>query len=156
MKKYLLKRQKQIKLRLNELREKVEKNEIRDEDLAAVEQEVDDLTKELEEVEQALSEVEVEEERTEDSEFEENEENDDEDEKEDEEGEERTEINHEQRNKILDAIGKGLSTRGHTSTKNKEKEIRKAFANFIVGRISEAEARSLGIEAGNGGGSANA
>ena len=151
MKKYLLKRQKQIKLRLNELREKVEKNEIRDEDLAAVEQEVDDLTKELEEVEQALSEIEVEEERTEDSEFEENEENDDEDEKEDEEGEERTEINHEQRNKILDAIGKGLSTRGHTSTKNKEKEIRKAFANFVIGRISEAEARALGIEAGNGG-----
>ncbi|OTZ00390.1 phage major capsid protein, partial [Bacillus thuringiensis] len=35
-------------------------------------------------------------------------------------------------------------------TKKKEKEIRSAFANFVVGRISEAEARSLGIEAGNG------
>lgn len=59
-------------------------------------------------------------------------------------------ITGEQRSSVITAISKGLSTRGAKSTKQKEKEIRSAFANFVVGNISEAEARSLGIEVGNG------
>ncbi|MEC2444930.1 phage major capsid protein, partial [Bacillus cereus] len=65
-------------------------------------------------------------------------------------GENRNGLTPEQRSAAMAAIATGLSTRGHKTTKKKEKEIRSAFANFVVGRISEAEARSLGIEAGNG------
>lgn len=50
----------------------------------------------------------------------------------------------------VNAIGNALSTRNAKSTKKREAEIRSAFANFVVGNISESEARSLGIEVGNG------
>lgn len=140
-KKLLLALQKRTKARLEELRTKIQNNEVREEDLEAVEQEVEELTNELKEVEDQLANLDDED----------TEERDEETEQEEEQDEERNGIPEEKRNAILGAIGDGLSTRGHKSTKNKEKEIRKAFANFIVGRISEAEARSLGIEAGNGG-----
>lgn len=145
-KKFLLSLQKRIKNRLEELRTKIEKNEVREEELEAVETEVNELTEELQEVEDALANVENEEEAEE-----RDEEVDEVEEEINEEAENRTAISPEKRDAIIGAIGEGLSTRGHKSTKNKEKEIRKAFANFIAGRISEAEARSLGIEAGNGG-----
>lgn len=48
------------------------------------------------------------------------------------------------------AIRSGLSTKHSMMFTRKEKEQRKAFANFVVGKISESEARALGIEAGNG------
>lgn len=146
-KKLLLALQKRLKNRLEELRTKIKNNEVREEDLEAVETEVDELTEELQDVEDALANLDEGdggEGRDEDEQ--------EEDEQDEEEEEERQKgISAEQRDAILGAIGEGLSTRGHKSTKNKEKEIRKAFANFIAGRISEAEARSLGIEAGNGG-----
>lgn len=147
-KKLLLALQKRTKARLEELRTKIKNNEVREEDLESVEQEVEELTEELQEVEDQLANFEDEEETEEREEETEEEETEEEEE---EEEEERKGISAEQRSKILGAIGEGLSTRGHKTTKTKEKEIRKAFANFIVGRISEAEARSLGIEAGNGG-----
>ncbi|MBJ8128270.1 hypothetical protein JDS67_28410, partial [Bacillus cereus] len=56
----------------------------------------------------------------------------------------------EQRQAAMAAIKLALSTRNAKSNKAKEKEIRSAFANFVVGNISEMEARALGIEAGNG------
>lgn len=56
----------------------------------------------------------------------------------------------EQRSAIMGAIGKALSTKHAQPTKRKESEIRSAFANFVVGKITEMEARALGIEAGNG------
>lgn len=48
------------------------------------------------------------------------------------------------------AIRSGLSTKRSMMFTRKEKEQRKAFANFVVGKISESEARALGIETGNG------
>lgn len=158
MKEYLLKRQKALKSRLKELRSKIEGNQIREEELEAVEQEVEDLTTELQEVEDALANIDDE---GDEGEGRSGEDGDDGDEGQDgddvgdsdesNDGNRQKGIDPEKRAAILGAIGEGLSTRGHKTTKNKEKEIRKAFALYIAGRISEAEARSLGIEAGNGG-----
>lgn len=168
MKDYLLKRRKALKTRLAELRNKLQNNEVREEELEVIESEVNELTEELQEVEDALANLEAGgegEERNEggttanddgkkddeDDDEEDDDEEDDDEEKEDDDGNRGKRFDLEKRNKILTVIGEGLSTRGHKSTKNKEKEIRKAFANFVIGRISEAEARALGIEAGNGG-----
>lgn len=158
MKEYLLKRQKALKSRLKELRSKIEGNQIREEELEAVEQEVEDLTTELQEVEDALANIDDE---GDEGEGRSGEDGDDGDEGQDgddvgdsdesNDGNRQKGIDPEKRAAILGAIGEGLSTRGHKTTKNKEKEIRKAFALYIAGRISEAEARSLGIEDGNGG-----
>lgn len=159
-KKLLLALQKRTKARLEELRTKIKNNEVREEELEAVETEVEELTEELQDVENELANLDDEgAEGTAGTAGEEGEGRSDDDDKDDEEDEEddeegddkRSKIDPEKRNAILGAIGEGLSTRGHKTTKTKEKEIRSAFANFVVGRISEAEARSLGIEAGNGG-----
>ena len=56
----------------------------------------------------------------------------------------------EQRSAALAAIKSGLSTRNAKSTKAREKEMRSAFANYIVGNIDDTEARSLGLVSGNG------
>jgi len=48
------------------------------------------------------------------------------------------------------AVRNALSSRNAKSTQKRDAEVRSAFANFVVGKISESEARSLGIEAGNG------
>lgn len=162
MKKYLLKRQKALKARLEELRTKIKNNEVREEELESVESEVNELTEELQEVENQLANLDDDvegdegEERSDENGTEEDDnegkkEDDDDDEEEDDDENRGKGIDPEKRAAILSVIGKGLSTRGHKSTKNKEKEIRKAFANFVIGRISEAEARALGIKAGNGG-----
>lgn len=162
MKKYLLKRQKALKARLEELRTKIKNNEVREEELESVESEVNELTEELQEVENQLANLDDDvegdegEERSDENGTEEDDnegkkEDDDDDEEEDDDENRGKGIDPEKRAAILSVIGKGLSTRGHKTTKNKEKEIRKAFANFVIGRISEAEARALGIEAGNGG-----
>ncbi|KYG92441.1 major capsid protein [[Bacillus] sp. KCTC 13219] len=55
-----------------------------------------------------------------------------------------------QRSAASRAIRNSLSTRNAKSTKKRSAEIRSAFSKFVVGKISEAEARALGIEAGNG------
>lgn len=57
----------------------------------------------------------------------------------------------ENRQAAMGAIASALSTRGHKSAGARAIEQRKAFAQFVVGQISEAEARSLGIVTGNGG-----
>lgn len=56
----------------------------------------------------------------------------------------------EQRDGLLGAIRNGLESRNRLTKEQRNKEIRKAFANFVVGNITEQEARALGIEAGNG------
>src|SRR5690625_1210434 len=148
-KKLLLAAQKRLKARLEELRTKIKGDEVREDELESVETEVEELTEELEEVEGALSEIEDEDsDDTEDDEQEESEDKEDDDDKDDDQRGEG--LSSEQRSKILGAIGQGLSTRGHKSTKNKEKEIRSAFANYIVGNIDDQEARALGLVSGNG------
>lgn len=147
--KLLLALQKRNKARLTELRTKLEKNDVREEDLEAVQTEVDELAAEQQEIADTLANLPEEDEGGEgdgegsdDDEDREGEENDDKD-------EERS-ISPEQRAAVLGAIGKGLSTRGHKSTKTKENEIRSAFANYIVGNIDDKEARALGLVSGNG------
>lgn len=170
--KLLLELQKRNNQRLTELRTKLEKNEVRAEDLETIQKEVQELADTAKEIADELANLDEDGEEGEGSSGEDgadtiNEENRDGEAGSDgSEGEEQSEgegqegdngdgernasISLEQRNTAMSQIGKALSTRGSKSTKRKEKEIRTAFANFVVGKINEAEARSLGIEAGNG------
>lgn len=158
-KKMLLALQKRNKVRLTELRTKIEKNEVRGEDLATLQTEVEELAEEAQAIADALAELddsedsstEEEESRAddEDKKDEEDKKDDEEDQKDDEERSNGT-LSPEQRSKAMTSIATALSTRNAKSTKQKDKEVRSAFANFVVGKISEAEARSLGVETGNG------
>ncbi|ANY29971.1 TPA: phage major capsid protein [Bacillus mobilis] len=159
-KQLLLALKKRNKERLTELRTKIESPELRAEDLTAIQEEIDEINKQLQDVADELANLE------DDGEGDEGDEEGDEGSGDTgaegsgeggegrngnpEGGEQRSGLTPEQRQAAMSAIATGLSTRGHKTTKKKEKEIRSAFANFVVGRISEAEARSLGIEAGNG------
>ncbi|USK40169.1 phage major capsid protein [Cytobacillus firmus] len=162
-KKQLLAMQKRNKKRLTDLRSKLENNEVRAEDLETVQQEVQDLADEAQDIADALANMQDEEGEGAGEESgegsgpgeegrsgEEDGEEGSGEEEGDEEGQRSAGISSEQRSAVMTAISKGLSTRGAKSTKKKEKEIRSAFANFVAGKISEAEARSLGIETGNG------
>jgi len=172
--KLLLELQKRNNQRLTELRNKLEKNEVRAEDLEAVQKEVQDLADTAKEIADELANLDESEEEEGSSEGEGAGSNGDEsrdgeagsdadgegdgqsgegqedNQSEEEDGQRSSGISPEQRNAAMSQIGKALSTRGSKTTKRKEKEIRTAFANFVVGKINEAEARSLGIEAGNG------
>ncbi|PFT99338.1 phage major capsid protein [Bacillus thuringiensis] len=136
------------KARLAELQGKVEKGEVRSEELAAVKAEVEALTKEVQTITDELEKLE-EKEKDPDKKK-----DDDPDKKEDpaakENPDEKTELSEEKRSAISASIAAALSTKGHKSTKNKEKETRSAFANYIVGNIDETEARALGLVTGNG------
>ncbi|PFE03809.1 phage major capsid protein [Bacillus sp. AFS023182] len=157
-KQLLLALQKRNKERLTELRTKIKSPELRAEDLTTIQEEIDEINKQLQEVADQLANLEEdgsgnegdEEGSNEGDEGSSGEGSEGTEGDEGGSGESRSNVNPEQRNAAMTAIATGLSTRGHKSTKNKEKEIRSAFANFVVGKISEAEARSLGIEAGNG------
>lgn len=135
------------KSRLAELQGKVEKNEVRSEELATIKAEVEGLTKEVQTITDELAKLE--EEENPDKKKDENL-----GEKEDpgakENPDTKTELSEEQRSAISASIATALSTKGHKSTKNKEKETRSAFANYIVGNIDETEARALGLVTGNG------
>ena len=131
------------KSRLAELKEQLEKNEVRSEDLATVQAEVTAISEDLKEIEAV--EAEATEEKAEQV-VEETAEK----EEEVEEVEEVTVKDNEQRAAIMGAIGEALATRSAHPTKRKENELRSAFANFVIGKINEVEARALGIEAGNG------
>lgn len=155
--KLLLALQKRNKTRLEELRGQLKKNEVREEDLEAVQTEVEELATEQQEIADTLENMEGEGEgaegRSEDGEGEERDDKDEDDEKDEDEDDDDKRgkvIDPETRDAVLGAVGKGLSTRGHKSTKNKENEVRSAFANYIVGNIDDKEARSLGLVSGNG------
>lgn len=172
-KKLLLALQKRNKARLAELRARLEKNEVRADDLASVQEEVQTLVNELQDIADTLANME--DGNNGDGSSDGSGDNtsgetggsgsgdgsgngegrdgepDDEGDNSTGEGENRSAgISTEQRDGIMKQIGQGLSTRGHKSAQTQEKEIRSAFAKFVVGQIDEAEARSLGIEAGNG------
>ncbi|WHY75710.1 phage major capsid protein [Neobacillus sp. WH10] len=159
-KKLLLALQKRNNQRLTELRGQLERNEVRAEDLEAVQTEVTELADQLQEIADTLANMEGDGEGegsgegegdgSGDGEGRDGDPEGGEGEGEEGDGQRSNVISGEQRSAIMSQIGKGLSTRGAKSTKNREKEIRSAFANFVVGKISEAEARSLGVEIGNG------
>ncbi|MGX5623495.1 phage major capsid protein [Bacillus cereus] len=138
------------KARLAELQGKVEKGEVRSEELAAVKAEVEALTEEAKTLADEIAKLE-EKEKEEDPD---KKKDDDPEKKEDPAAKEnpdtKTELSEEQRSAISASIATALSTKGHKSTKNKEKETRSAFANYIVGNIDETEARALGLVTGNG------
>lgn len=155
MNKKLLKAlQKRLKGRLTELRSQLEAGDIAEDAIDGVTAEIEELSNELTETEQALADLEEDpvnddpENRSADNPDEEDEEDEEED-KEKTDPEKRSGISQSAQTAI-NAIGNALSTRNSKSTKKREAEIRSAFANFVVGNISESEARSLGIEAGNG------
>ncbi|MDR5041558.1 phage major capsid protein, partial [Bacillus thuringiensis] len=153
-KQLLLALQKRSNERLVELRTQVENPELRAEDLPAIQEEIDEINKQLQEVADALANLE------DDGSGEGDEDGSSGDEGSSgsgEGGEGRSGnpegnagVSPEQRQAAMAAIKSALSTRNAKSNKAKEKEIRSAFANFVVGNISEMEARALGIEAGNG------
>ncbi|MEK5107039.1 phage major capsid protein [Cytobacillus sp. FSL K6-0129] len=155
--KLLLEMQKRNKQRLTELRTKLEKNEVRAEDLESVQTEVQELATAAQEIADSLAELgdDPEDPPADPEDPPADPENRDEDPPADPEDppadpENRSGISAEQRSNAMNAINSALSTRNAKSTKQREKEVRSAFANFVVGKITEAEARSLGVEAGNG------
>ncbi|EBH4260082.1 phage major capsid protein [Listeria monocytogenes] len=154
-KKLLKKMKEQREKRLEELKGKVTNGEIRAADLDAVNGEIDTIIEELQGIKDELG-------NDEDSSDEEDEEPaEEEEEKSSEEGDEARDddntdedrgavLNPEQRDAIMGSISKGLNVRAKSTKKQLENQIRSAFANFIVGNINETQARSLGIEVGNG------
>ncbi|QEA00829.1 phage major capsid protein [Lysinibacillus fusiformis] len=152
MNKKLLKAlQKRLKGRLTELRSQLEAGDIAEDAIDSVTAEIDELSTELTETEQALADLE--EDPGNDNPENRSADDPDEDEEEDEnkkDPENRTGIVSQSAQTAINAIGNALSSRNAKPTKNREAEIRSAFANFVVGNISESEARSLGIEVGNG------
>ncbi|MEC2964553.1 phage major capsid protein, partial [Bacillus cereus] len=131
-KQLLLALQKRSNERLVELRTQVENPELRAEDLPAIQEEIDEINKQLQEVADALANLE------DDGGGEEgNEDNEEGDEgsgtegsgeggegraSNTEGGENRNGLTPEQRSAAMAAIATGLSTRGHKTTKKKEKE----------------------------------
>ncbi len=159
--KLLLALQKRNKARLTELRTKLEKGEVREEELESVQEEVDQLTEEAQDIADELANLDDDSTpedggQDNDSDEEDGDESESDDESEEDKGakgedEKRDKIiSPEQREKLMGAIGKGLSSKGHKSAQTRAKEVRSAFANFVVGNISEGEARSLGIDINNG------
>lgn len=159
MNKKLLKAlQKRLKGRLTELRSQLEAGDIAEDAIEGVTTEIEEISAELTETEQALADLEDNSgeepenrsaDNPDDNEEEDDEEDDDKD-KQKSDPENRSGSKSPAAQTAITAIQSALSTRNAKSTKKREAEIRSAFANFVVGNISEGEARSLGIEAGNG------
>lgn len=149
-KKLLLALQKRNNERLVELRGQLADTENRELDVAAITTEVEDIQAQLQDIADQLADDGGEGEG-EDTPPEEGAEG-----RSGEEGEEgtgaenRNAVIPENRQAAMNGIAAALSTRGHKSAGAKAIEIRKAFANFVVGKISEQEARSLGLVTGNG------
>lgn len=162
-KKQLLALQKRTKARLTELRTKLEKNEVRAEDLEAIQTEVKELAEEAQALADALANLgddtseNEDEASTDEEEGRSDDESEDDEERSDEEEQEKEQrtppanvLSTEKRNEIMSQISSGLSTRGHKSTLKKQLEQRSAFAKFVVGQITESEARALGVATQNG------
>lgn len=156
-KKLLIALQKRNKARLTELRTQVENPETRAEDLTAIQDEIAQITNELQDVADQLVELEddgsddgSDNSGNDDSQDDENRDGGNDDDGQDGSDDENRSATPEQRSAALTAIKSGLSTRNAKSTKTREKEMRSAFANYIVGNIDDTEARSLGLVSGNG------
>lgn len=141
--------------RLTELRGKIESNEVREADLDQVKEEIDSIVKELNGINDELSKTdELDEEKEEDKDESRSEEDGADEEREDSNNEQSENregmIDQERRNGLLGSIKQGIESRTILSKKEKEKQVRKAFSDLVLGKITEQEARSLGIVAGNG------
>lgn len=145
----LLRLKKRNETRLEKLRTKVEGADLTEDELGAIESEIDELTEELQGINSDLEKLdenepepvvdpEPEPEGTPEPKGEPQPENRD------------GMITQERRDGVLGKIREGIKTRSSASKQKLQSEIRKAFANFVVGNISAMEARQLGIEAGQG------
>lgn len=169
-KKLLKKLQARCEQRLKQLRNQVESGEVRDADLGVVQDEIDGLISELKDIKEELDNgsednspdgdegdpADGEGRSGDEGEDPEDDDNDDEGGEGEgrsnaQNGENRTGmISQEERDSLLNSIRQGMEARNAMSKEKRNKQLRKAFADFIVGNISEHEARSLGIVAGNG------
>lgn len=158
-KKMLKKLQARHEQRLTELRSSIEKGEVREADLPEVQKEIEGVVEELQAIKDELGKEEDDtaEDKSADPapEDDENRSGDDaEDDKKDPEPDDNENragmISQQQRDGLLGSIKTGLESRSKMNKKQRDKEVRKAFANFVVGNITEQEARALGIEVGNG------
>lgn len=155
--KLLMEMKKRNEQRLSELRGQVEDGTVRDADLSKVQDEIEKVTDELQDIADQLGE----EEPADDPDPA----DDPKDEPEGRSGEDAPEptddpkdepedragmISQQQRDGLLSSIQNGLQTRARMTQEKREQQIRKAFADLVVGNITEQEARALGIEAGNG------
>ncbi|QHF55989.1 hypothetical protein Bateq7PJ16_0183 [Bacillus subtilis] len=147
MKKILMRRKAAIEARMNEIRADLEGDKTEASAVEQLQKEVDDLAAELEEIKKALENPEDDEEPEDEPAApaggEEGRTGD-----EPEQNENRSGIDPEKRNALVNNIMRSLSS--ESRTKAKKSEQRKAFANYLVGRISESEARAMGVETTNG------
>ncbi|ASA96832.1 phage major capsid protein [Anoxybacillus flavithermus] len=149
MKKYLLRRKAQLEKRLKQLKELLEKgSETRS--MEEVQAEVDELTADLDAVNEALAEFDETDDNTENGagEGEEDDENEDDEEQDGGEGEKRSILTQEQRAGLTNMINQSLSSR--VQVKTNEMKTRNAFCRYLVGQISESEARAMGVQTHGG------
>ncbi|MGI6154432.1 MAG: phage major capsid protein [Enterococcus lemanii] len=148
-KEMLLRLKKRNEKRLEKLRSKVEGTDLTEEELNDIESEIDELTEELQGINSDLEQLEEDELDPADNPEPEPQETPE------PEGDPQPEnrdgmITQERRDGVLGKIREGMKARSSVSKQKLQTEIRKAFANFVVGNISAMEARQLGIEAGQG------
>ncbi|MCV2499601.1 phage major capsid protein [Melissococcus plutonius] len=155
-KKYLLKRQKDLKAQLVTLEERAKSDMLTRDDLNDIETQVEEITEELNEINDAISELSDEDvEELEDT-VEDLEDATDEivdtveknDDTSDDDSDDTKTIDESQRSRVLGIIGKGISSRGEEKMNKLSK--RNAFLQFLGGRVSEQKARSLGVDFNNG------
>lgn len=60
-------------------------------------------------------------------------------------------VTEETRAQVVSAVKAAVQTQSFMPKEKRDKQIRKAFADFVVGKIGAGEARDLGIVTGNGG-----
>lgn len=151
-KKFLLKLRKKAEAQLLSLRTKLEgPDELREDEVTAIQEEVTELNEEIREIDEALESADDNEDDATDDDDEDDPENKEDENRGGGQGEpEQRSATPENRQAAMTAITSALSTRNAKSTKKKEQEVRSAFAKFVVGHISEQEARSLGVNINNG------
>lgn len=149
MRKILEKRAAKLKARLKELESQTQVENITRDALSDIEAQVEEVTAELEEIDEAIAEL-PEEDVTElddvvedlgaaaDAVVEDVEPTD----------ESEPAVDEQARSRVLDIIGKGLSSRGEQAVSKLTK--RSAFLRFLAGRIDQGQARSFGIAFNNG------
>lgn len=150
MRKILEKRAAKLKAKLSELEAQAKVENLTRDALTDIETQVEEVTTELEEITDAIAEL-PEEDVTELGDVVEDLEAATDDvvgEVTEPTGEENPQADEEQRSRVLGIIGKGISSRGEEKVKKLSK--RSAFLRFLGGRISQNQARSLGVDFNNG------
>lgn len=160
-KKMLKKLQARHEQKLTQLRSSIEQGEVREADVAAVQDEISAVVEELQAIKDELGKKDDgseddKEPNSDPSDDEKRSKDDPEDDKKDPEPDDKENregmISPEQREGMLGSIRNGLNSRAlNKSKENRVKEVRRKFAEYVIGKIEGSEARALGIISGNGG-----